>query len=477
MPIKKNLLISVICPFYNEQNYIKECVESVLNQSYHNIELILVNDGSTDKSFDFIKEIISKDSRVKYFKKENSKTVASPRNYGVKKAIGKFIAFIDADDIWENNKIELQLKKIENNYLSCTAADYRIKKSKFRSNFILNKIRFFFQNFVIKKINYGEFWWLYVYNPIIISSVLIKKEVFSKFKFNDDVNIREDLDFWITLSKNYNNFISYNKETLVTITRKEKSLSSDYLSEFSRYINTVNKKISDFKDFKYLNYLFLGIFLKILKALLKKNYVIVRRNLKIFFFILVFFYFIIFYSPLFWYLGKPLLYADTLKKTEAVVVSLGLGHIDYYNDSYRSRYYDLLLLDNLSVKLIDVYIYGRKKSLPDQLILKSLLKEENFNENKINLIYEEYDTTFKNIKNLSKILKSNNIKSIIFITGPYSTFRSKLIWNNVAPEIEVLIMKTSDWPKKNSFFEKSLNKKIIIYEYLSIIKNKIFFFE
>ena len=137
MPIKKNLLISVVCPFYNEEKYIKESVESVLNQSYHNIELILVNDGSTDKSYDIIKDIIRQDSRVKYFKKSNSRTVSNPRNYGAKKATGKFIAFIDADDIWKNNKLELQLKKIKNNYLSCTAADYRIKNSNFRSNFIL----------------------------------------------------------------------------------------------------------------------------------------------------------------------------------------------------------------------------------------------------------------------------------------------------------------------------------------------------
>jgi teichuronic acid biosynthesis glycosyltransferase TuaG len=472
MPIKKDLLISVICPFYNEEKYIKESIESVLNQSYHNIELILINDGSTDKSYDIIRDIISKDSRVKYFKKSNSGTVANPRNYGAKKATGKFIAFIDADDIWKNNKLELQLKKIKNNFLSCTAADYRIKNSNFRSNFILNKIRFLFQNFFIKKINYGKFWWLYVYNPIVVSSVLIKKEFFNKFKFNEDVNIREDIDFWITLSKNYKKFIAYNKEILVTITRKEKSLSSEYLSEFSRYINTINKKIGDFNDFKYLNYLFLGIILRILKALIKKNYIFLRKNFKNFSFIFIFFYFIIFYSPLFWYLGNSLLYSNNPKKTEALVVSLGTGYIDYYNTSYQIRYNDLLSLDNINVKSIDIYIYGRKQTLPDQIILKSLLKEKNFQENKINLIFDEYDTTFKNINNISKILKKNNIKSIIFVTGPYNTFRSKLIWNAVAPDIEVLIMKTSDWPNKNNFFEKSLNKQIILYEHLSIIKNK-----
>jgi teichuronic acid biosynthesis glycosyltransferase TuaG len=468
-------LVSVIVPFFNEKDYIKECLESVLNQTYRNIELILIDDGSTDNSFNVIKNFIKQDLRVKYFKKKNSKTVANPRNYGVKKAKGKFLAFLDADDIWKNNKLELQLKKIKNNHLlSCTAANYRILRSNSRSNFFLNALRSFFQNFIIKKINHNKFWWLYVYNPIIVSSALVDKKVFNKFKFNEDLHVREDLDFWILLSKKKKNFISFNKEILVTITRKKNSLSSEYLSEFNKYINTVNKKINEFKDFKYLNYLFIGIGAKIIKFIIKKNYIFLRKNILRLFFIFSFFYFIIFYSPLFWYLGNSLLYTDNLKKTDAVLVSLGTGYTPYYNNSYENRYYDLLAIDNLPIKFIDIYIHGRKQTLPDQIILKSLLKNAGFNDDKIYLIFEERDSLYKNIVDIKILLKSKNIKSIIFITGPYNTLRAKLIWSKVAPEIEVLILKTTDWPIKNSFFERSINKKIIVYEHLSIIKTKLF---
>jgi glycosyltransferase involved in cell wall biosynthesis len=468
-------LVSVIVPFFNEKDYIKECLESVLNQTYRNIELILIDDGSTDNSFNVIKNFIKQDLRVKYFKKKNSKTVANPRNYGVKKAKGKFLAFLDADDIWKNNKLELQLKKIKNNHLlSCTAANYRILRSNSRSNFFLNALRSFFQNFIIKKINHNKFWWLYVYNPIIVSSALVDKKVFNKFKFNEDLHVREDLDFWILLSKKKKNFISFNKEILVTITRKKNSLSSEYLSEFNKYINTVNKKINEFKDFKYLNYLFIGIGAKIIKFIIKKNYIFLRKNILRLFFIFSFFYFIIFYSPLFWYLGNSLLYTDNLKKTDAVLVSLGTGYTPYYNNSYENRYYDLLAIDNLPIKFTDIYIHGRKQTLPDQIILKSLLKNAGFNDDKIYLIFEERDSLYKNIVDIKILLKSKNIKSIIFITGPYNTLRAKLIWSKVAPEIEVLILKTTDWPIKNSFFERSINKKIIVYEHLSIIKTKLF---
>lgn len=468
-------LVSVIVPFFNEQNYIKESLESALNQTYKNIELILIDDGSTDKSFNIIKNLIKQDCRVKYFKKKNSKTPANGRNYGIRKAKGKFLSFLDADDIWKNNKLELQLKKIRKNHLlSCTAANYRILKSNSKSNFFLNFLRSFFQNFIIKKINHSKFWWLYVYNPIITSSVLLHRKVFNKFKFNENLDVREDLDFWILVSKKYKNFISYNKEILVTITRKKKSVSSEYLPEFNRYIITVNKKINEFKDFKYLNYLFIGISAKIIKFFIKKNYIFFRKNIYGAFFIFSFFYFIIFYSPIFWYLGNPLLYSDNLKKPDAILVSLGTGYTPYYNNSYHSRYSDLLANVNLPIKIIDIYIHGRKQLLPDQIILKSLLKNQGFSDDKIYLIFEERDSFYKNIVDLSILLKSKNVKSIIFITGPYNTLRAKLIWRKVAPEIEVLILKTLDWPIKNSFFDRSMNKKIIIHEYLSIIKTKLF---
>jgi glycosyltransferase involved in cell wall biosynthesis len=478
MLINKNPLISVICPFYNEENYIKETLESILNQSYKNIELILINDGSTDKSFNTIKDILKKDSRIKYFiKKKKSFITNPPRNYGIQKAKGEFIAFIDGDDVWKPNKLELQINDIKIKkkiILSCTAADYRIEKNNLTSNFILNYIRTLLQKFFILKINNSNYHWLYAYNPIINSSVLIKKKIFKQLKINEAIDIREDLDLWIQLSTKYKNFIHFNNKILVTIRRKKKSITSNYIKEINIFINTVNKNITKNKNYNKINFFLFGIFWKVIKIIIRKNYFYFKRFFLNLIIILSFLYFIIFYTPLFWYLGNPLLYSDNLKKIETLVISLDTGYTPYFNNSYKIRYNDLLNIDNPKLRSVDIYIYGRKQTLPDQFILKSLLKEKGFSEDKITLILDEYDTSFKNITYIKNLLKNKNINSIIFITGPYNTFRSKLFWNHIAPEMEVLIMKTTDWPQKHSFFERSMNKKIIISEYLSLIKYKLF---
>lgn len=100
-------IVSVILPTYNRANYIADTVKSLLNQTYKYIELIIIADGSTDNT----KEVISpflKDHRTIYIKQINSGT-AAVRNCGLSRGSGKYVAFIDSDDIWEKDKIEIQL--------------------------------------------------------------------------------------------------------------------------------------------------------------------------------------------------------------------------------------------------------------------------------------------------------------------------------------------------------------------------------
>ncbi|MFT4304767.1 MAG: glycosyltransferase family 2 protein [Candidatus Woesearchaeota archaeon] len=111
----KNPLVSVIIPTYNRERTIKRAIDSVFNQTYKNWELIIVDDGSTDNTKEVIKDYL-KDKRVKYFAKKNA-GVSSARNLGVKKSTGKFISFLDSDDEFLHNKIEIQLNKILKNSL------------------------------------------------------------------------------------------------------------------------------------------------------------------------------------------------------------------------------------------------------------------------------------------------------------------------------------------------------------------------
>lgn len=97
-------MISIIVPIYNAELYLRECIESILNQTYKDIELILVDDGSTDSSSFICNEYVSNDSRVKYFYKENS-GVSNARNFGIDKASGDYLMFIDSDDYLCDNTV------------------------------------------------------------------------------------------------------------------------------------------------------------------------------------------------------------------------------------------------------------------------------------------------------------------------------------------------------------------------------------
>lgn len=111
---KNNTLVSIIIPFYNVEKYIAECIESVINQSYENIEIIMVDDGSPDNSVQIVKKYIRQDKRIKLLKQPNS-GVASARNYGMREANGEFFTFIDSDDWvstdYVSHLMELQKEK------------------------------------------------------------------------------------------------------------------------------------------------------------------------------------------------------------------------------------------------------------------------------------------------------------------------------------------------------------------------------
>lgn len=106
-------LVSIITPAYNTAEFIKETIESVLNQTYKNWELIIVDDCSTDGTDEIVKQI--KDDRIKYLKNDMNSGAAISRNKALAFASGRWIAFLDSDDIWLSNKLEKQISFMEKN--------------------------------------------------------------------------------------------------------------------------------------------------------------------------------------------------------------------------------------------------------------------------------------------------------------------------------------------------------------------------
>ena len=106
-----NIKISVIVPVYNVENYLSQCLKSIINQTYKNLEIICVNDGSTDKSLMILKEYEKKDKRIKVIN-QNNKGLAATKNVGMKIATGDYITFVDSDDYIDLNVYEKCIESI-----------------------------------------------------------------------------------------------------------------------------------------------------------------------------------------------------------------------------------------------------------------------------------------------------------------------------------------------------------------------------
>lgn len=112
-----NELISIIIPIYNTEKYLNKCINSIITQSYKNIEVLLINDGSTEsKNINICENFLELDDRIRFYSKDNG-GASETRNYGIKKARGKYIIFIDSDDWIEKDTIKLLKENIENNDL------------------------------------------------------------------------------------------------------------------------------------------------------------------------------------------------------------------------------------------------------------------------------------------------------------------------------------------------------------------------
>jgi len=119
-----NELVSIIIPTYNTEKFIGDTLQSVQNQTYQNWEMILVDDASTDRTVSVIEEFAKNDSRIKLFKLEKNSGNGFARNIALEKASGKYIAYLDADDLWFPEKLEKQIQFLKANNLPFTFSFY-----------------------------------------------------------------------------------------------------------------------------------------------------------------------------------------------------------------------------------------------------------------------------------------------------------------------------------------------------------------
>ena len=204
--MKEEFLISVIIPIYNCERYLNNCIQSVVNQSYKQIEIILVDDGSTDNSGNICDEWKLKDDRVKVYHKNNG-GVSSARNMGLDKAKGAYVIFIDADDYCHKELIEKLKNSLEDNNSDLSVCaffyDYGDRIVPSLSNDLPENMnrKVFFDN-IIKPYYCGYPW-----------NKMFRKKLIGNLRFDETKIICEDFLFLCKYIINCNN-ISYLKENL-----------------------------------------------------------------------------------------------------------------------------------------------------------------------------------------------------------------------------------------------------------------------
>ena len=186
----KNQIVSIIVPVYNVDKFIKKCLDSILCQTYKNLEILLIDDGSTDSSGKICDEYANIDSRVKVYHQDNS-GVSSARNLGLDHCNGELISFIDSDDFVEPNYIEILLDNYENNsqIVICKFDIYQ-NQDAVKPGFLKINGEFTSETYDFVKTAHGRVW-----------GTIFSKELIADLRFNKELTIGEDALFLAELIK------------------------------------------------------------------------------------------------------------------------------------------------------------------------------------------------------------------------------------------------------------------------------------
>jgi teichuronic acid biosynthesis glycosyltransferase TuaG len=247
-------LISVIIPYYKKKQFIDASIKSVINQTYSNLEIILIYDDNDKSDLKYLTQKYDLNEKIKFSVNDKNIGAGLSRNKGMKLAKGNYICFIDADDIWEKNKLETQLLFMKNTGSVISHTSYMIINEK--DDLIGTRVAKNFSNIqeIIKSCDIG------------LSSVMLKKEI-----INDDIQFpnlktKEDFVLWLKILK-LGKEISAIDQNLLSWRRTENSLSSSIFQKLLDGFRVYNK----FMGYNFFTSIYYLLCLSI-------NYVIKRFN-------------------------------------------------------------------------------------------------------------------------------------------------------------------------------------------------------
>ena len=436
---QSNILFSIIIPVYNADKYLLECLQSVLNQKYYNLEIIVIDDSSTDNSLSIIKSFSKKYSNIKIISNKKNEGVSACRNKGIRKAIGKYIFFLDSDDYLINNGLKKLAKLVkDNNQVNMVIFTHYKMKSK---NKYIKSQNIFFNNFSENKINNlfkfynNNFCSAFCWNYLFERNFLIKE----RLNFLTSLNVGEDRLMVLKSLCSSKKFIFYNDffycyRLAGKFSERMQKESFKVCSEYLNIINELckfilNKELSK----KKLSFLFNEIKVPLLEfipafTLNSRNEIlslskIIKKNYNNF---------------------QLLKTISTKKSMFFFIIKYGTfeGLINYQNFIIRQI---KLLIENL--KFQEIYIFSRTMwgiVIANELIKSKYPIKGFFDNNKkfhknysLNLPIKSPDyLNNKSKKQISKILvvisnqEKNDIQSVVAQLKKYSLTKSQIVQMN-----------------------------------------------
>ena len=233
-------LVSIIMPYYKKKKYIKLAINSVIQQTYKNFELIIVYDDENKEDLNFLKKIIKKNNRIKLFINKKNLGAGRSRNKGIKLSKGILIAFLDSDDVWKKNKLKKQIFFMKRNGIDASHTSYYIINS--HDKIIgSRKAKDMSHELLLNSCDIG------------LSTVILKKKIITnKIKFAN-IKTKEDYVLWLKITLNNNKIFSL-KNNLTKWRKLDDSLSSLKLQKlYDGYL--VYRKYMNFNLLKSLIYL------------------------------------------------------------------------------------------------------------------------------------------------------------------------------------------------------------------------------
>lgn len=235
-----NELVSIIVPVYNTEEYIRQCLDSILNQTYQNFECLLINDGSSDNSADICREFVAKDTRFRYFEKENG-GVSSARNLGIERSEGAYITFVDSDDWVDSDYLEVLYSAILEEQADIAVSTYKKFNTSdncwYFHSFQVKYDRKVFTNIELidELVDLDSFDFSYRF----VSGKLVNRTSLKRIRFNELTTLGEDMEFWFKLYLISARIVYVNRDSYIyRVSNRSRHFGLEkFRSDLQQYLN------------------------------------------------------------------------------------------------------------------------------------------------------------------------------------------------------------------------------------------------